>query len=194
MRQVNLYIYLSFLLSYLLLVIFPVLLSKNEEHTWKVLFNNPDFFCQGVTHQSWNLEDVCIYCPLFLLSSPVLPVTVKASNNKCDSCPFLQGQRFSPRSFGGPPQEYPVQFPLARPSSDNLQAICLNGDRRPRYPQSYFPPSYFSKQRREGSAVNEAESWFSTCCKGNETWGLEATLCCATQAVSFQNHYHSWFS
>ncbi|KAE8288809.1 hypothetical protein D5F01_LYC12685 [Larimichthys crocea] len=97
-------------------------------------------------------------------------------------------QRFSPRSFGGPPQEYPVQFPLARPSSDNLQAICLNGDRRPRYPQSYFPPSYFSKQRREGSAVNEAESWFSTCCKGNETWGLEATLCCATQAWELSVH------
>nr|XP_046256299.1 extracellular matrix protein 1-like isoform X2 [Scatophagus argus] len=87
------------------------------------------------------------------------------------------------RFFRGPPAlEYPVQFPLARPSSDNLQAICLHADHRPRYPDSYFPASGFGKQRRKASAVNNAEWWFSTCCKNNETWGVEASLCCATQA------------
>lgn len=82
------------------------------------------------------------------------------------------------------PQQYPVQFPLARPSLDNLQAICLHSDHRPRYPDSYFPPSGFGAMRRRASAVNNAESWFSTCCHGNQTWGMDVTLCCATQAVS----------
>ncbi|XP_068592027.1 extracellular matrix protein 1 [Cebidichthys violaceus] len=90
---------------------------------------------------------------------------------------------FVPRSFGGPPiLNYPVQFPLGRPTSDNLQAICLNGEHRPTYPKSYFPVSSFSQQKRKASAVNMAESWFRTCCKGNQTWEREVTLCCATQA------------
>ncbi|XP_041649806.1 extracellular matrix protein 1-like [Cheilinus undulatus] len=88
-----------------------------------------------------------------------------------------------PRTFGGPPMlNYRVQFPLARPTSDNLQAICLNGDRRPRYPDSYFPRSGFGQQKRRASAVNRAESWFSTCCKRNQTWERDVMLCCATQA------------
>nr|XP_040021595.1 extracellular matrix protein 1-like isoform X1 [Gasterosteus aculeatus aculeatus] len=91
--------------------------------------------------------------------------------------------RFGPRSFGGPPiLDYEVQFPLGRPTSDNLRAICVNGDRRPSYPESYFPASGFGQQKRKASAVNKAESWFSTCCQGNQTWGTELTLCCATQA------------
>ncbi|KAM8869396.1 extracellular matrix protein 1 isoform 2-T2 [Spinachia spinachia] len=87
---------------------------------------------------------------------------------------------FRPRSFGGPPiLDYEVQFPLGQPTADNLLAICLNGDHRPRYPKSYFPVSAFGQQKRKASAVNKAESWFSTCCKGNQ---MEETLCCATQA------------
>lgn len=78
--------------------------------------------------------------------------------------------------------DYPVQFPLGRPTADNLQAICLHGDHRPRYPDSYFPHSGFGQQVRRASAINMAESWFSTCCKGNQTWEREVTLCCATQA------------
>ncbi|KAM6936387.1 extracellular matrix protein 1 [Lycodopsis pacificus] len=90
---------------------------------------------------------------------------------------------FVPRSFGGPPiLDYPVQFPLGRPTSDNLQAICLNGEHRPTYPKSYFPVSSFTQLKRKASAVNMAESWFRTCCKGNQTWEREVTLCCATQA------------
>ncbi|XP_071326001.1 extracellular matrix protein 1 [Trachinotus anak] len=88
-----------------------------------------------------------------------------------------------PRSFGGLlVPNFPVQFPLSRPTADNLQAICLYGDLRPHYPRSYFPGSGFGQQKRRANAVNNAESWFSTCCKGNQTWGREVTLCCATQA------------
>ncbi|XP_038567371.1 extracellular matrix protein 1-like isoform X1 [Micropterus salmoides] len=90
---------------------------------------------------------------------------------------------FKPRSFSGPPVlDYPVKFPLGRPTSKNLQAICLDGDHRPRYPDSYFPKSGFGQQRRKASAVNKAESWFSTCCKRNQTWERDVVLCCATQA------------
>lgn len=99
-------------------------------------------------------------------------------------CPLGQ-QGFVPRSYGAPfVQSYPVQFPLARPSSSNLQAICVHSDHRPLYPGSYFPSSGFGQQKRRASAVNKAESWFSVCCQGNATWGSETTLCCATQAVS----------
>ncbi|XP_035861823.1 extracellular matrix protein 1-like isoform X2 [Sander lucioperca] len=90
---------------------------------------------------------------------------------------------FRPGSFSGPPSlNYPVQFPLGRPTADNLQAICLHGDHRPRYPGSYFPSSGFGQLVRRANAVNMAESWFSMCCKGNQTWDREVTLCCATQA------------
>ncbi|XP_074540484.1 extracellular matrix protein 1 isoform X2 [Halichoeres trimaculatus] len=89
---------------------------------------------------------------------------------------------FGPRSFGPPILDYPVQFPLSRPTSNKLQAICLHGDHRPRYPVSYFPASGFGQLKRRAGAVNIAESWFSTCCKGNQTWERDVTLCCVTQA------------
>uniref|UniRef100_A0A8C5GDX6 Extracellular matrix protein 1-like n=1 Tax=Gouania willdenowi TaxID=441366 RepID=A0A8C5GDX6_GOUWI len=97
---------------------------------------------------------------------------------------LLEGQpSFGPRSMGGPPiLNYPVQFPLSRPTSDNLQAICLHGNHRPRYPTSYFPDSGFGQQRRRASAVNNVESWFDSCCERNQTSEKEMTLCCATQA------------
>nr|XP_061789613.1 extracellular matrix protein 1-like [Nerophis lumbriciformis] len=88
-----------------------------------------------------------------------------------------------------PMLDYPVQFPLGRPTADNLQAICLNTDLRPRYPDSYFPRSGFGQLRRRANAVNIGESWLSTCCAGNQTWGTEVTLCCATKAweLSLEN-------
>ncbi|KAM4579679.1 uncharacterized protein PAE49_004867 [Odontesthes bonariensis] len=89
--------------------------------------------------------------------------------------------RFGPRSFPSL-EQYPVQFPLSRPTSDNIQAICLQGDHRPRYPNSYFPNSGFGQQRRRAAAVNNAEAWFSTCCKENQTSETDVVLCCATQA------------
>ncbi|TNN75730.1 Extracellular matrix protein 1 [Liparis tanakae] len=90
---------------------------------------------------------------------------------------------FVPRSSGGPPMlNYPVEFPLGRPTSDNLQAICLNREYRPSYSKSYFPVSGFGQLKNMAKTVNTAESWLSTCCKGNQTWEKEVTLCCATKA------------
>lgn len=87
-----------------------------------------------------------------------------------------------PRSFGpeASVKRYSVQFPLARPSSDNIQAICLHRDRRPRYPESYFPASGYGVYKRQADAVNTLEAWFGTCCRDNQT--AEETLCCAIQA------------
>ncbi|CAG11891.1 unnamed protein product [Tetraodon nigroviridis] len=90
-----------------------------------------------------------------------------------------------PRSF-----QYHVQFPLARPSSDNLQAICSHSAHRPRYPKTYFPSSGYGQQKRRADAVNNAEFWFSGCCEKNATWGSETTLCCATQA--WKRHIESF--
>nr|XP_012771603.2 extracellular matrix protein 1 isoform X1 [Maylandia zebra] len=88
-----------------------------------------------------------------------------------------------PRSYSGPlPTTYNVQFPLGRPTSENLQAICDYSDLRPRYPSSYFPDSGYGVDKLRASAVNNAEAWLSTCCKDNQTWEREVTLCCATQA------------
>ncbi|KAM9310765.1 extracellular matrix protein 1 isoform 2-T2 [Pholidichthys leucotaenia] len=81
-----------------------------------------------------------------------------------------------------PVSQYPVQFPLGRPTVDNLQAICEHSAHRPRYPQSYFPVSGFGVQKLRATAVNNAEYFLNTCCKGNQTWEREVTLCCATQA------------
>ncbi|XP_037641053.1 extracellular matrix protein 1-like isoform X1 [Sebastes umbrosus] len=89
---------------------------------------------------------------------------------------------FGPRSFDVPPEYDPIQFPVGQPTENNLQAICLNAAHRPTYPDSFFPASGYGQQKRRASAVNNAESWFRTCCKGNQTWEREVTLCCFTQA------------
>lgn len=108
--------------------------------------------------------------------------------------PFVLGRpHFGPRSYH-PLENYPVQFPLARPSSENLNAICFHGDHRPRYPKSYFPQSGYGQQKRMADAVNMAEAWFETCCKHNQTeeTDREVTLCCVTQAVSFPNSSYNF--
>ena len=68
--------------------------------------------------------------------------------------------------------------------SNNLQAICLHGNHRPRYPDTYFPASGFGQLKRRALAVNLAESLFSVCCTANQTRGQDQTLCCVKQAVS----------
>uniref|UniRef100_A0A8C6TWF4 Extracellular matrix protein 1b n=1 Tax=Neogobius melanostomus TaxID=47308 RepID=A0A8C6TWF4_9GOBI len=83
-------------------------------------------------------------------------------------------------SAGRPVERYSVEFPLARPSSENIQAICLHGNRRPRYPESYFPSSGYGVNKRQADAVNTLEAWFGNCCRNNQT--EEVTLCCAKQA------------
>ncbi|KAI4877313.1 hypothetical protein NFI96_002510 [Prochilodus magdalenae] len=84
---------------------------------------------------------------------------------------------FGPRSMG-PPQ---IQFPLAQPKPDNVQAICRYSDQRPRYPRESFPLSGFSHLVRQADAVNQLESWYSVCC-GQAIEDQKLLLCCAEQA------------
>ncbi|MEQ2195514.1 hypothetical protein XENOCAPTIV_014063, partial [Xenoophorus captivus] len=138
----------------------PDLLALQREVDLSELLNPEDFpIMQEILKPQWEKE-------------------LSASEDKP---PPRSWPSFGPRSFP-PGLQYAVQFPLGQPTPDNIQAICVHADHRPRYPDSYFPPSGFGKQTRMATAVNNAESWFSTCCKGNETWGTEGTLCCATQA------------
>ncbi|XP_053350990.1 extracellular matrix protein 1 [Clarias gariepinus] len=79
---------------------------------------------------------------------------------------------FSPRSM-----RPTVLFPLARPTTTNILAICQYSNLRPRY--STMLPS--SGMRRQASAVNQLESWYTSCC-ANGISDDEMTLCCAQQA------------
>uniref|UniRef100_A0A4W5RKX7 Extracellular matrix protein 1b n=1 Tax=Hucho hucho TaxID=62062 RepID=A0A4W5RKX7_9TELE len=86
-----------------------------------------------------------------------------------------------PRSFG---DSHPsILFPPGRPSPKNLQAICLHGSHRPRYPSYSLHRNGRGHFRRQAQAVNRVESWYSACCHGNGTEQVqEVTLCCVTQA------------
>ncbi|XP_035849077.1 extracellular matrix protein 1 isoform X2 [Sander lucioperca] len=75
-----------------------------------------------------------------------------------------------------------VPFPPARPTAQNLAAICYQGQGRPRYPSSFFPRSGFSHFRRCGKAINRLESWYSLCCSGLVAQQSDQILCCAQQA------------
>ncbi|XP_053743541.1 extracellular matrix protein 1-like [Synchiropus splendidus] len=122
--------------------------------------------------------DLAVKQPMFMPDRPDVPA-------RCPGCPERAAApprgRFGPRSFP-PIEDHRVQFPLARPTPDNLQAICQHADYRPNYPESYFPASGFGYLKREADAVNNAESWFRACCKENQTQNEETTLCCAIQA------------
>ncbi|XP_033980360.1 extracellular matrix protein 1-like [Trematomus bernacchii] len=71
-----------------------------------------------------------------------------------------------------------VPFPPACPTAENLAAVCLQGQGRPRYLSSFFPKSGVSHFRRRGNSINRMESWFSLCCRGQE----DQILCCTQQA------------
>lgn len=75
-----------------------------------------------------------------------------------------------------------VPFPPAWPTTQNLAAICYQGQGRPRYPSSFFPNSRFSHFRRRGNAINRLESWFSLCCSGQVAQQSDQILCCTQQA------------
>lgn len=79
-----------------------------------------------------------------------------------------------------------IPFPLARPTTGNILAICHYSNLRPRYTRDMLPKSGFGHLYRQASAVNQLESWFSVCCS-NGTQDEEMTLCCAQQAVSTQD-------
>lgn len=73
-------------------------------------------------------------------------------------------------------------FPPARPSVNNLNAVCLYGNGRPRYPAFCFPSSSYAYAHRAGNAVNRLESWLGQCCFGGLALGNGQILCCAKQA------------
>ncbi|XP_058246178.1 extracellular matrix protein 1 isoform X2 [Hemibagrus wyckioides] len=88
-----------------------------------------------------------------------------------------------------------IPFPLARPTTGNILAICHYSNLRPRYTKDMLPKSGFGYLYRQASAVNQLESWFSVCCS-NGTQDEEMTLCCAQQAwkISLSNFCQEEFS
>lgn len=75
-----------------------------------------------------------------------------------------------------------VPFPPGYPSASTLSAICHQGKGRPRYPDSFFPPSGVSHWRRRGTAINRLEAWFAYCCSGEVAQTSSQILCCTQQA------------
>ncbi|XP_012684598.1 extracellular matrix protein 1-like isoform X2 [Clupea harengus] len=95
-----------------------------------------------------------------------------------DLTPRGPGQ-FGPRGHA-PPR---VAFPHGRPTPQNVQAICLHGTGRPRYPAGALPRTSFSHLSRQADALHRAEAWYSQqCCQGNWQQDIERTLCCTHQA------------
>ncbi|XP_063054664.1 extracellular matrix protein 1-like [Engraulis encrasicolus] len=85
---------------------------------------------------------------------------------------------FSPR--GAPPR---VVFPPGQPTAQNLQAICLQGGSRPRYPQGTLPSTGFSHLSRQADAIHRVEAWYGQqCCQGDWQQHVDRTLCCTRQA------------
>ncbi|XP_027005168.1 extracellular matrix protein 1 [Tachysurus fulvidraco] len=75
----------------------------------------------------------------------------------------------------------PITFPLARPTTTNIHAICQYSNYRPRHSKDRLPSSGSGHLHRQASAVNQLESWYTVCCtNGNQD--VELTLCCAQQA------------
>nr|XP_020504243.1 extracellular matrix protein 1-like [Labrus bergylta] len=81
-------------------------------------------------------------------------------------------------SKGNSLNEPDIPFPPARPTPQNLAAICHQGQGRPRYPASFFSRSGGSRYRRLGNTINRLESWYRSCCSEQES----QILCCTTQA------------
>ncbi|RXN05426.1 extracellular matrix 1-like protein [Labeo rohita] len=81
-----------------------------------------------------------------------------------------------------PPVQLEPYFPPAKPSLENLNAVCVHGNGRPRYPASCLPSSGYGYIRRAGIAVNRVEAWFSQCCQRGVAQGDQQVLCCAKQA------------
>uniref|UniRef100_A0A1A7YZ92 Extracellular matrix protein 1 n=1 Tax=Iconisemion striatum TaxID=60296 RepID=A0A1A7YZ92_9TELE len=75
-----------------------------------------------------------------------------------------------------------IPFPPAGPNMRNLNNICKEGQKRPRYPEKSFPPSGSSDLRRRGKAINRLESWYNVCCHGQNAPPESQILCCTKQA------------
>ncbi|XP_060778000.1 extracellular matrix protein 1 [Neoarius graeffei] len=73
-----------------------------------------------------------------------------------------------------------IPFPLARPTTNNILAICQYNNLRPRYTKDKLPKYGYGNLHRQANAINQLESWFAVCCS-NGTQDEEVTLCCAQQ-------------
>ncbi|KAF3834073.1 hypothetical protein F7725_025277 [Dissostichus mawsoni] len=90
-----------------------------------------------------------------------------------------------------------VPFPPACPTAENLAAVCLQGQGRPRYLSSFFPNSRVSHFHRRGNAINRMESWFSLCCRGQqdqnhtscECWKQALSQFCTEEASTMTKAY-----
>ncbi|XP_077363218.1 extracellular matrix protein 1 [Festucalex cinctus] len=88
----------------------------------------------------------------------------------------------SQANLGVESREVDVPFPPARPTALNLEAICSQGQGRPRYPESFFPRRGSGHFRRRGKAINRLESWYAQCCSLDGEDREAAVLCCTRQA------------
>lgn len=68
-------------------------------------------------------------------------------------------------------------------SLENLNAICVHGNGRPRFPASCISSSHYRYFHRAGTAVNRVEAWFSECCQKGVSYGCQQIVWCAKQAV-----------
>ncbi|KAG5270824.1 hypothetical protein AALO_G00172710 [Alosa alosa] len=156
---------------------------------------NPDMSQREVTFDLadiWGLEDtdnlmqkeVTFDLPDFLkekvsnYSGPDTTQREITDEFEVDLPPRGPGQ-FGPRGYA-PPR---VPFPPGRPTSDNIQAICLHGSGRPRYPPGALPHTGFGHLSRQADAIHRTEGWYSQqCCQGSWQQNIHRTLCCAHQA------------
>lgn len=105
-----------------------------------------------------------------------------SSNCNVNFCAALCS--ISPETHRNSLNEPDVPFPPARPTAQNLAAICYYSQGRPRYLASFFLKSGASFFRRCGDAINRLESWYSLCCSGQVAVQSYQILCCTQQAVS----------
>lgn len=93
-------------------------------------------------------------------------------------CPCHSGRYIPPDRVASS-----IPFPLARPTTNNILAICQYNNLRPRYTKDKLPE--YGYLHRQADAINQLESWFAVCCS-NGTQDEEVTLCCAQQVVRTQ--------
>ncbi|XP_062395146.1 extracellular matrix protein 1 [Sardina pilchardus] len=157
---------------------------------------NPDMSQREVTFDLadiWGLEDtddlmqkeVTVALPDFLkekisnYSGPDITQREITDEFEVDLPPRGPAQ-FGPRGYAPHPR---IEFPPGRPTSENIQAICLYGTGRPRYPQDLLPRTGLTYLGRQADAIHRTEAWYSQqCCQGSWQQNIDRTLCCAHQA------------
>ncbi|TSK34834.1 Phosphatidylinositol 4-phosphate 5-kinase type-1 alpha [Bagarius yarrelli] len=115
-------------------------------------------------------QQVALFSALVLLNAELLAL-LKDSPPVEEKGPWIKPYSLDPS----------IPFPPARPTLDNIPAICSYSNFRPRYTKDMLPKDGFGYLHRQANAINKLESWFSVCCS-NRTQEDEMSLCCAQQA------------